>query len=338
MLSLRQPVGDAMISSRIAVCLRLFATGALFLLEADFVAAQSFPDHAIKVVVPFPAGGPTDTVARVVAQNLGADLGQSVIVENQPGAGGRIGTRAVARAAPDGYTLLLGGSNSNAVTPALYKDLDFDPIKDFTPIAAIAADSEALVVHPSVPASTLAELVRYAMDNPGKLSSGATIGIAPHVLLELFRVRSNTKIVFIPYKGAAPAIADLLGGQIQIHMSAKSVLLPLIKGNRIRALAVLSAERWPELPDVPTMRESGFDGFPTTLWFGLLAPSGTPESVIATLNAAVNARLNAPETRAAVNKLGLDAHALTPQEFGAVLSDSFKLWQKVTEEAGVKLE
>jgi tripartite-type tricarboxylate transporter receptor subunit TctC len=341
MLSLRQPVGDAMILSRIAVCLRgfaLFAVGVLFLSSADVITAQSFPDHAIRVVVPYPAGGPTDTIARVVTQNLGADLGQSLIVENQAGAGGRTGTRAVARAAPDGYTLLLGGSNNNAITQALYQNLDFDPVNDFAPVAALATDSEALVVNPSVPAMTVAELVRYAKANPGKLSSGAAVGIAPHVLLELLNARTSANIVFIPYKGAAPAIADVLGGQIQLHMSAKSVLLPLIKSGQLRALAVLSAERWPELPDVPTLRESGFDGFPTELWFGLLAPAGTPTGVISKLNAAVNAQLKSAETRAAVARLGLDARILSPEAFSAVLADDVRLWGAVAREAGVKVE
>ena len=300
-------------------------------------SAQSYPNRSIKVVVPFPAGGPTDTIARVVTQDLALDLGQSVVVENVSGAGGRVGCKVVARSPPDGYTLLLGGT-SNTITPALYKNLDYDPVNDFAPVAAIATDSEVLVVHPSVPSTTLTEFVRYAKDNPGKLSSGAAVGIAPHVMLELFRARTGTNIVFIPYKGAAPAIADLLGGQIQVHMSAKSVLLPLIKSGKVRALAVTSAERWPELPDVPTMRESGLKGFPTALWFGLLAPAGTATAVIGKLNAAINARLKAPETRAVIGRLGLDARPLTPEEFGSVLTDDVKLWRQVTEESGVKLE
>jgi tripartite-type tricarboxylate transporter receptor subunit TctC len=305
---------------------------------ASAARAQSFPDHPIKVVVSYPAGGPTDTVARVVTQNLAADLGQSMIVENQAGAGGRIGTKAVARAAPDGYTLLLGGSNNNAMAPALYKNLDFDPMKDFAPVAALATESLVLVVHPSVPAKTLPELVRYAKDNPGKLTSGAAVGIAPHLLLEFFRVRTGTDIVFVPYKGAAPAITDALGGQIQVHVSAKSVLLPLIKTGKLRAMAVTSAERWPELPDVPTMRESGFAGFPTAQWFGLMAPAGTPADVIGKLNAAVNARLKAADTTAALAKLGLEPRVLSPQDFGAVLVEELGIWEAVARETDVKLE
>jgi tripartite-type tricarboxylate transporter receptor subunit TctC len=325
-----------MTSSRIVLIGALAAVSSL--VGAAPASAQNFPDHAIKVVVPYPAGGPTDTIARTMTQNLSADLGQAVIVENQTGAGGRIGTKGVARAAPDGYTLLLGGSNNNAITPAIYNNLDFDPVKDFVPVAALATESLVLVVHPSVPAATLAELVRYAKENPGKLTSGATVGIAPHLLLEFLRARTGADIVFVPYKGAAPAITDVLGGQIQIHVSAKSVLLPLIKSEKLRALAVTSTQRWPELPAVPTMRESGFEGFPAAQWFGLLAPARTPEGVIGKLNAVVNARLRAANMQAALVKLGLDARMLSPQEFGAVLADEMRLWQAVVQATGVKLE
>ncbi len=299
---------------------------------------QSFPDRALKVLVPYPAGGPTDTIARVVTRGLSTELGQNVFVENQAGAGGRIGTRAVARAAPDGYTLLLGGSNNNAITPALYKDLDFDPIKDFAPVAALATESLVLVVHPSVPARTLVELVRYARESPGRLTSGATVGIAPHLLLEFVRARTGANIMFVPYKGAAPAITDVLGGQIQVHVSAKSVLLPLIKAGKLRALAVTSADRWPELADIPTLRESGLDGFPTAQWFGLLAPAGISTSAVAKINAAVGACLSTSDTREAFAKLGLEPHALAPREFGEVLAAEARLWGAVARETGVKLE
>ncbi len=261
-----------------------------------------------------------------------------MLVENITGAGGRIGARAVARATPDGYTLALGGTNDNAVTPALYKNLDYDPVKDFVPVAAVATDSQVMVVNPAVPVHTLAELVQYAKDHPGKLSSGAAIGIAPHLLLEYFRVRTGTDIVFVPYKGAAPAVADLLGNQIQINVTTKAVLLPHILAGRLRALAVTTEQRWPELPDVPTFHESGFDGYPALLWFGLFAPAGTPADVIAKINAAENAHLKSAETRAAVANLGLETRPLSPQEFGAVMSEQVRLWDAVAREAGVKLD
>ena len=183
----------------------------------------------------------------------------------------------MALASPDGYTLQLGGTNPNAMAKSLYPNLDFDPIKDLAAGALIAVDSNVLVINPNVPAKTLQDLVQYAKANPGKLTSGATIGISPHICLEVLRVRTGTNIVFVPYKGAAPAIADLLGGQIQIGMSSKAVLLPLIKERRLRAIAVTSETRWAELPDVPTMAESGITGMPPYVWFGLLAPARTPE-------------------------------------------------------------
>jgi tripartite-type tricarboxylate transporter receptor subunit TctC len=318
-----------------------FAAILLAVLAAAAIApvrAQTFPDRPVKVIVAYPPGGPTDTVARVATQGLITELGQGVIIENVAGAGGRIGTRTVARAAPDGYTLLLGGTNDNAITPVLYKNLDYDPAKDFVPVSALATDSNAIVVNPSLPVHTLAELASYSKANPGKLTSGATLGIAPHLLLELVRVRTGAEMVFVPYKGAAPAIADVLGNQIQVNASAKSVLLPLIQAGKLRALAVASAERWPELPDVPTLHESGIDGFPTAIWFALMAPAATPPAVIAKLNEAVNLHLLSQASRDAIAKIGLETHVLAPEALANVIADETKLWQAVARESGVHLE
>jgi tripartite-type tricarboxylate transporter receptor subunit TctC len=300
-------------------------------------AAQSYPDRPIKVVVPYPAGGPTDTIARTVTQSLAPALGQSIIIENQSGAGGRIAMKQVAHAAPDGTTLLLGGTNNNAITPALYKDLDFDAVKDFAPVAALAIDLLAVVVHPSVPVNTLSELAAHARANPGKLSSGGGVGISPHFLLEFIRVKSGANIVFVPYKGAAPALIDAIAGQIQIHSTAKSVLLPQIKAGKLRALAVQGDKRWPELPDVPTLSQAGFDGFPPAIWYGFLAPAKTPPAVIARLNAAVKEQLKSDEVKAAFAKLGLEAQSLTPEEFGAVLVKERQLWAALAQQTGIKL-
>jgi tripartite-type tricarboxylate transporter receptor subunit TctC len=318
----------------------LSAIGAIVfgLLGANPVAAQSYPDRLIKIVVPYPPGGPADVAARLVAPPLASQLGQSIIIENQPGAGGRTGAKAVAQATPDGYTLQLGGTNPNAIAQSLFRHLSFEPMKDFAAVAPIAIDSNALVVHPTVPVRTLQELIQYAKANPGKLTSGATAGIAPHITLELFRVRTGTNIVFIPYKGAAPAVSDLLGGQIQIGMTSKAVLLPLIKEGRLRALAVTSEARWPELPDVPTMHESGFDGIPAYLWFGLLAPARTPEAVIDKLNGAVNEGLKSPEVRASIANLGMEVRSLTAREFAATLADEARNWEAAVGESGVKMD
>ena len=300
--------------------------------------AQTFPDHPIKVIVAYPPGGPTDTVARLATQNIAEQLGQGMIIENVAGAGGRMGTRDVARAAPDGYTLLLGGTNDNAIAPVLYKSLDYDPAKDFVPVSAVATDSNAIVVNPEVPVHTLAELASYTKANPGKLTSGATQGIAPHLMLEFIRVRTGADMVFVPYKGAAPAIADVLGNHIQVNASAKSVLLPLIKDGKLRALAVSSAERWPELPDVPTLRESGLDGFPTAVWFVLMAPAATPPAVITRLNEAVNLHILSEPIREGIRKIGLEPHVLAQEVLAKVIADETQLWQGVARETGVHLE
>jgi len=307
-------------------------------IAAMSASAQSFPDRLIKIVVPYPPAGPADVAARLVTTPMSSRLGQSVIVENQPGAGGRTGAKAVAQAPPDGYTLLLGGTNPNAIAQLLYRHLDFQPVKDFVGVALIGYDSNAMVVHPSVPAKNVKELVAYAKANPGKLTSGATVGIGPHVCLELFRIRTGVDITFVPYKGAAPAVADLLGGQIQIGMTSKAVLLPLIREGKLRAVAVTSDVRWSELPDVPTLAESGLQGVPGYLWFGLLAPARTPPAVIDKINAAATEAVKSPEFRASIGKLGLEAKSMTPLEFTTKLSDEARDWAAVVKESGVTID
>jgi tripartite-type tricarboxylate transporter receptor subunit TctC len=329
-----RPTEESLTKRAILLAL-MIAVGAM---AAGPSAAQTFPTRLIKIVVPFPAGGPTDLLARQVSLRLSAILGQNVIVENEPGAGGRTGTQAVARANPDGYTLLLGGTNSNAMAPALCKNLNYDPIKDFVAVASIATDSNALVVVPSVPARTIDELVRYAKGNPGKLVSGAALGIFPHFALELLRVRTEIDMIFVPYKGAAPAITDLLGEQIQMGAAAKSVLLPHIQAGKLRPLAVTSTNRWPELPEVPTMRESGFAGYPSEIWFGLLAPAATPAAIVAKLNAAINQCLRSPELRETFAKLGLELKIGTPGDFAAAIADDAREWEGIVKETGIKLD
>src|SRR5262245_28998718 len=333
---LRRRIAEGWVMESKAVVLAVVLLVGSGLIGGHPADAQSFPDRMIKIVVPYPPGGPSDVAARLVAPPMSSKLGQSVIIENQPGAGGRTGAKAVAHASADGYTLLLGGTNPNAIAQLLYRQLDFQPVKDFAAVALIGTDSNALVVHPAVPAKSIEDLVQYTKANPGKLSSGATVGIGPHICLELFRVRAGVNIVFVPYKGAAPAVADLLGGQIQIGMTSKAVLLPLIQEGRLRALAVTSDVRWPELPDVPTLRETGFDRIPGYLWLGLLAPARTPPAVIDKLNAAVNDGLSAPEMRASIAKLALETKAMTPREFASKLDEEARDWEAAVNESGVK--
>jgi tripartite-type tricarboxylate transporter receptor subunit TctC len=318
--------------------LLVLLTVAFGAVAAEPSAAQTLPSRVIRIVVPFPAGGPTDLLARQVAQRLSVTLGQSVIVENEAGAGGRTGTQAVARAAADGTTLLLGGTNSNAMAGALYKSLSYDPIKDFAAVAAIATDSNALVVNSAVPVKNIAELVAYAKANPGKLVSGAALGIFPHFALELLKVRTEIDMIFVPYKGAAPAITDLLGGQIQVGAAAKSVLLPHIRAGKLTPLAVTSKSRWPELPDVPTMLEAGFAGYPSEIWFGLLAPAATPAVVVNKLNAAINQGLQSPDLRESFARLGLEVKVQTPGEFTAAIADDAREWEGIVKETGIRLE
>jgi tripartite-type tricarboxylate transporter receptor subunit TctC len=300
--------------------------------------AQGYPERTIKIVVPFPAGGPTDVAARLVAQSLSARLGHTVIVENQAGAGGRIGAKAVAAAASDGYTLLLGGTNVNAITGALYRNLGFDPIKSFAPVAMIYADSLALAISPRVPADTCQGLVKYAKDNPGKLKYGAPPGIYTHFAGEFFKTKTATDILFVPYKGGAPAITDVLGGHIDMVFGNKSTLLPHFKEQKLKALAVTSQSRWPELPETPTMQEVGVPGFPPEVIFGLLAPAGTPATIIRQLNSAINDGLRSAEVRASLDAIGVEARIGTPQEFAAALDEQARQWKTVIDETGIKME
>ncbi len=308
------------------------------LVTGQHAEAQSYPSRVIRIVVPFPPGGPTDVAARLIAQPLGETLGQSVIVENQTGAGGRTGSRFVARAAPDGYTLLMGGTNLNAIIPAIYKNLDYDPVNSFTAVASVATDAVVMVVNPAVPAKTVAEFVQYATANPGKLKYGSAPGIASHLASELMKYRAGIDMPFIPYRGGGPAITDLLGGQIDMVFNNKSVLLALIQAGKLRALAVNAEKRWPELPDVPTMRESGFPDFPADVLYGLLAPAGTPEAVIETLNTAVNKALQLPQVRANLAKLGIEATPQTAQAFGAGLKADNAKYDEIVRLTGFKVE
>ena len=258
----------------------LLTLAALALAAASPAAAQSYPDKPVKLIVPFPPGGPIDTMARFVAQPLSARLGQSVIVENRPGTGGTLGTRAVAAAEPDGYTLLFGSSGTLAVAPALYSNLGYDPQKSFVPIAAAAILPHLFVVRPDLPARTVAEFVAYAKANPGKLNYGASLATPPYLLSTLFKHEAGIDVVYIPYKGSAPSVTDLLAGTTQWTIDGMTILAPLARDGRLRPLAVASGARWPDLPDVPTLIEQGFPDVSLDAWAGVLAPAGTPREVV----------------------------------------------------------
>src|SRR6266850_269730 len=337
-----QPLESAATAIRLPVVQRRAALLALLLvllwsgIEAG--RAEGYPEHTIKIVVPFPAGGPTDVAARLIAQSLSPRLGHNVIVENQSGAGGRIGAKAVATAAPDGYTLLLGGSNVNAISGAIYTNLGFEPIKSFAPVAMIYTDSLALALSPRVPADTCEGLVKYAKDNPGRLKFGAPPGIYTHFAGEFFKIKTATDILFVPYKGGAPALTDVLGGHIDMVFGNKSTLLPHFREHKLKALAVFSQSRWPELPETPTMQEVGVSGFPPEVIFGLLAPAGTPVTIIRQLNSAINDGLRSAELRASLDAIGVEARIGTPQEFAGVLDEQARQWKTVIDETGIKVE
>jgi len=301
-------------------------------------AAQPYPDKPIKMIVPFPPGGPIDTMGRLVAQNLSAVLGQQVVIDNRPGAGSTIGTKAVATADPDGYTLLFGSSGSLAVAPALYASFDVDPRKAFAPVATVALLPHVLVTAPSLPVRTVAELVAYVKANPGKLNYGAGLGTPPHLLSTLFKAKAGIDIVYVPYKGSAASITDLLGGQTHLTIDGLTGLYPLIRDDKVRTLAVARPTRWPALPDVPTLKESGFPDFVIDAWTGVVAPVGTPPAIIARLNAAINNDLDSAETKANLEKFSAIAKPGSPQEFATFLADEMTKWAEIVKLAGARMD
>jgi tripartite-type tricarboxylate transporter receptor subunit TctC len=302
-----------------------------------FAGSQPYPGRLIKVVVPFPAGGPTDVVGRMAAQYLSSSLGQNVVVENVGGAGGTIGSQAVARANPDGYTLL-AGFTTNAISAALYRKLAYDPIADFAPVASLAVESEALVVHPSVPAGTIREFLDRLKADPARITCGVPTGVMPHVMVAFFLMRAGVNTVLVPYRGGAPLMTDLLSGQVQMSVVAKASAMPHIQAGRLRPLAVTSETRWAELPGIPTMHESGFADFPTYQWFGLLAPARTPAAIIDRLNATINGGLRSAELGAALAKLGLEARIRTPPELQQLLVAEARQWDAIVTATGIRVD
>jgi tripartite-type tricarboxylate transporter receptor subunit TctC len=317
----------AMLAIVFAACIPLVAT------------AQDYPTRPIHVIVPFPPGGPTDVVARIMANGASPILNQSIVVESKPGgAGGTVGSKFVASSDPDGYTLLISQVGSLTITPSLYK-LDYDPLKNLAPIAIVAQSPQILTINAALPARSLNEFIAYAKANPGKVNfASAGVGTQPHLLGELLQLLANIKLVHVPYRGSAPAITDLLAGQIQMMFDSPSVMLPHIEAGKIRALAVTSERRIPQLSDVPTVSEAGYPRLAATLWTGLLAPAGTPAPIVDKINAAVNGGLKTPEAQEALHKLGVESRAVTPQEFATFMAAETRKWADIVAQAGVKGE
>jgi tripartite-type tricarboxylate transporter receptor subunit TctC len=297
--------------------------------------AATYPDRVIKLIVPFTPGGPVDVMARLVGQYLSAQLGQPVVVENRPGVGGTLASKLVATADPDGYTLLFASAGSLAISPSLYKNIGYDPVGAFAPVAMVANHPLAMVVHPSLPAGSVAELVAYAKANPGKIDYAAPTGTPPHLMGELFRTMAGIELVFVPYRGAAPALTDLLAGRTQMTILSTAVIVPPILAGKLRALAVTSTARWHELPDVPTMAEAGYAGFPQGSWTAVVAPAGTPRDVIAKLNTTINEGLRSSALHDSFVRLGAEIKIETPQQLGALLAAETRKWAEVVKSAGV---
>ena len=301
--------------------------------------AQTYPDRLIRMIVPFPPGGPVDTIARIVTQGLPQILGQTVIIENRGGASGTIGARAVAASPADGYTLLFGNISSLVVTPVVTNNRDFDPDKTFTAVAKTSQNYEVLVVHPDFPAKSVRDLVAYAKANPGKLNFGsAGIGNATHLAAELFKQRTGVDIVHVPYKGAFEAVTGVMAGQVQMFFGDIGGVLPLIREGRVRALAISSATRSADLPTLPTMIESGVPGYVVLTYTGVVAPAATPPAIVQRLNAALNASLQTPEAAAALRRIGAESAPSSAQDFAAFLAGERDKWREVVRLSGIKIE
>jgi tripartite-type tricarboxylate transporter receptor subunit TctC len=301
--------------------------------------ADTFPSKTAKLVVPFPPGGPLDATGRAIAQKLTEAWGQSVIVENKPGAGGNIGADYVAKSPPDGYTIVMGALSTHAVNPSLYPKMPYDAQKDFAPITLVAITPNVLVVNPSLPVHSVKELIAYAKTHPGKLSFGSgSIGSAGHLAGELFKVDTGVDMVHVPYKGAAPAMQALLAGDTQLMFDNLASAMSQVKAGKLRALAVTTAERSKLVPDLPTMAEAGVPGFDISTWYGLMAPAGTPPDVIAKWNADVTKILSAPEMRERLAAQGAEASPDSPAEFAKFISAELVKYARIVKASGAKVD
>ena len=300
--------------------------------------AQSYPARPIKMIVPFAPGGPADTMARLAAQRLSTGLNQTVVVDNRPGAGGSIATKAAAGADPDGYTLLFGNTATFAVGPAVYANIGYDPIKQFAPIALFSVSTNVLVVDPKLPVNSLSSLIEYAKARPGQINFASPgYGTPPHMIGEMFKQRAGLDIVHVPYKGTAAALTDIMGGQVQMTFENPSVLVQLMREGKLKGLATTGESRNPQTPDLPTMIESGLAGFVSTSFTALAAPAGTPPDIVKRLNGEINTGLTSEELASTFAKLGVAARPGSPEEFGAFLVSEGQKWSAVAQRAGIRI-
>ncbi|HET7256929.1 MAG TPA: tripartite tricarboxylate transporter substrate binding protein [Xanthobacteraceae bacterium] len=322
--------------------MRRASLGAVFFVCAIVIAsplpAQTYPDHPIKLIVPSAPGGPTDIPARITAGFI-PKLGQPGVVENRPGAGGALGARSVASSPPDGYTLLVGNTSVFAVNPAVSTSAGYDPLKDFAPVAKFSESFQILVVDPSLRVTSVKELLDYIKANPGKLNYAHTgVGGLPHLTAELFIARTGANIVGVPYRSGGEAVTAVLGQNVQMTFEAISILLPLIREGKVRALAVTSPARTPLAPDLPTMMEAGVPNYEVTTFNGIAAPAGTPAPIIGKLNAAINEGLLTAATKETLAKLGAVASPGSPEDFAAFIAAELAKWRSVAQKANVKID
>ncbi len=314
----------------VALAAATLATGAF---------AQAYPSKPIRVFVPFPPGGGTDIIAREVTQRVSANTGWTFVIENKPGAGGNLGVDAAAKSPADGYTIVLGQTSNLAINPTLYAKMPYDSVKDLAPIVRVADAPLVMVTATGTPYKTLADAVNAAKAKPGAINFASPgNGTVAHLTSEMFQKAANIKTQHVPYKGAAQAMTDVIGGAVELYMSSVPTLLGQIKQGKLRPLAVTSAKRVDDLPNVPTINESGYKGFDAVTWFGFLAPAGTPKDVIAKLNAEFNKALQQPELRKRLGDEGADAAGGTPEQFAALIKEEIPRWGKVVKESGARID
>jgi len=322
--------------------LRAHALALVTVVSATFaapVSAQDYPTRPITLVVPYAAGGGNDVMARTVADTMSRELGQQIVVENRAGAGGTIATRQVAKSAPDGYTLVIGGTGTLAVNPTLYSNVGYDPRKDFAPVGLIGTSALIVLVHPSVPATSIPELIALAKKEPGKLNyASAGVGSGIHLGTVLFEHMADVKLTHVPYRGTGPALTDLLGGHVAIYFSSLPSAVGIVKDGKVRALGVTGSKRSPVFPDVPTVAEAGLAGYEAVLHYGIAAPAGTPRAIVDKLNAALRTAVAAPETQQRMATEGTEPLASTPEEYAADIDREETKWSALVRQSGAKAE
>lgn len=316
-----------------------WTAAALLAAAAGAASAQGYPNKPVRMIVGFPPGGGTDVVARVIGQKLSEWWGQAVAVENRPGATGTIGADAVAKSAPDGYTLIMGHVNSHAIAPNLFAKLPYDPLKDFAAVSYVGYVPNVLAVHPSVPAKSVKELVALAKSKPGQLNYASSgNGSTQHLAGEMFKQLTGTDIIHVPYKGSGDAIKDLLGGVVAMNFDTMPPVLPHIQSGKLRGLAISTPKRLQQLPDVPTFEEEGIKGFDVTNWYGVMAPGGTPREIVTKLNADINKAMQVPEVRARLEAVGTQLNEQSAAQFEAFMKNEVAKYAKLIKDANIRIE